>query len=208
MRFSKMCVKTECLDRKTTIEAFESKKSEDQTAYESSIETLADNDETKSSNETLVGGDPKPEKQNEKSTTKNSNEDSIQSLNSRRFLKLFTRHDHQMYCLYFKNKFERKLNRHQKRILTAVIVNAIQQFDHEKFMQSSLEYFIENLKLRVPKIYHSEIEVFDRKSADKLLSHKKKDHEINLTLEAKLSFVKSYKSMSEQELAAAKKYLN
>ena len=112
MRFSKECVKTECLDRKTTIEAFESKKFEDQIVYESSIETLANNDETKLSNETLVSDDLELEKRNEKNTTKDSNKNSIQFFNSRRFLKLLTWHNHQMYCLYFKNKFERKLDRH------------------------------------------------------------------------------------------------
>ena len=208
MRFSKRCVKTECLDRKTTIEAFESKKFENQIVYESSTEILADNDETKSSNETFVNDDFEPEKRNEKNTTKDSNENNIQFFNSKRFLKLLTRHNHQMYCLYFKNKFERKLNRHQKRILTVVIVNAIQQFDHEKFMQSNFEYFIEDLKFRISKIYHNEIEIFDRKNVDKLFSHKKKNHEIHLTLEIEFSFVKNYKSMSKQELAAVKKYLN
>ena len=87
-------------------------------------------------------------------------------------------------------------------------MNAIQQFDHKKFMQSSLEYSIEDLKLRVLEIYHSEIEIFNRRSVDKLLSHRKKDHKINLTLETKPSFVKNYKSISEQKLATVKKYLD
>lgn len=63
-----------------------------------------------------------------------------------------TRHDHQVHCLYPKDKFKRKLDRHQKRILAAATVRAVQKSDYEKFMQPSPEYSIEEIteKSRYP----------------------------------------------------------
>ena len=59
-----------------------------------------------------------------------------------RFNKIFKKSKHQMFCLYFKNKFERKLKKYSKKLLI-VIMNVIQQNDHEKFMKSKQKYIIE-----------------------------------------------------------------
>ena len=114
----------------------------------------------------------------------------------------------QVYSLYSQDKFERKLERYQKKISTVIIVDAIEQSDHDKFMKGKPEYSIEELKRQMPLSYHSEIEVFSQKKTDKLSSHRKKDHEIILKPKTKPSFIRSYKPMSKQELTAAKKYLN
>lgn len=93
-------------------------------------------------------------------------------------------------------------------MLFAATVRTVQQSDHDKFMQPKQEYSIEELKRRVPEAYHSEIKVFSQVKVDKLPSHREKNHEINFIFENKSPFIKSYRSMSEQQLIAVKKYLD
>jgi hypothetical protein len=47
-----------------------------------------------------------------------------------------------------------------------------------------------------------------KQKADELISHKKKDYQINLISRSESSFVRNYKSMFEKELKTVKHYLN
>jgi hypothetical protein len=75
-------------------------------------------------------------------------------------------------------------------------------------MKSKPEYTEQQLKERVSKKYHEKIDVFVRKNANKLAEHRKKDHEITLKLESKISYVRNYRLMSKSELKVIKHYLN
>jgi hypothetical protein len=116
------------------------------------------------------------------------------------------REDSKVICFYSKKSFNRKLSRYQEKVLS--ILETIKQDDHDKFMKEKSEYSIEELKKRIFKTYHSEIEVFRRGIADELTPHRKENHQINLILDSESSFVKNYKSMFEQELKTVKHYLD
>ena len=132
----------------------------------------------------------------------------IQSLTPKRFMKLLRRSGHQTYCFYPREKLNKKLDRYEKKLLTASSINAVTSDDHEKFMKDKVEYTLEELKKRVPEAYHGEIEVFMRAKADELAPHRKEDHEINLMPGIEPPFIKNYRPMSEQELTAVRKYLD
>lgn len=121
-------------------------------------------------------------------------------------MKLMKRLDSQIICFYFKNEFNKKLTRYQKK--TLVILKKIQSEDYDKFLKEKFDYIIEKLKRRVSKEYHNEIEIFMRHKADEFVFHKKKDHQINITSRFESSFVRNYKSMFEKELKTVKHYLN
>ena len=180
MTSARKCVDQNCLSQETTVRAIDKKGIRQERTEDSQTEMIE----------------------------KDHNEIDIRCLTLTRFLKTLKRSDHQVYCFYPKGKFERKLARYQKRVLCAATAGAIQQSDHEKFMQPKQSYTVEDLKRRVPEAYHSEIDVFNQVKADELPPHREEDHEINLTPGSEPPFIKSYKPMSEQELAAAKKYLD
>ena len=132
----------------------------------------------------------------------------IQALTQKRFMKLLKRPDCQTYCLYPKDKLNKKINRYENKMLAVTTINAVTLEDHEKFMEKKIEYTLEELKKRVPEAYHCEIEVFMRTEADKLAPHRKDDHEINLLPGTEPPFIRNYRPMSEQELIAVTKYLD
>ena len=81
--------------------------------------------------------------------------------------------------------------------------------DYDKFMSAKPEYTREALMERVPKEYHSIIEVFMKSNADKVAEHRAEwDHEIHLEEGKKAPFVQNYKPLSDQETAAMKKYID
>ena len=92
------------------------------------------------------------------------------------------------------------------KILT--ILKEVKSDNHDKFMKKKFEYLIDELKKRISEAYHNEIEIFMRRKADELASHKKKDYQINIIFETKSSFVRNYKSMFEKKLRVVKHYLN
>lgn len=151
----------------------------------------------------------KNKKPNDENTSNDaSKSENIKSISSKRFLRLIGKPEHQVYCLYPRNEFEKELEYYQEKILAAVIAGAVDQSDHDKFMKIKPKYSIDELKARVPKAYHNEIEVFSQKKADELPPHRKEDHGIVLKPGTEPPFIKSYKPISEQKLAAAKKYLD
>ncbi len=130
----------------------------------------------------------------------------IQSLSSRRFWKLMNRVDNQVTCFYLKGKFNRKLERYQKKILS--ILKKIKSEDHDQFMKKKSKYSIDKLKKRILERYHSEIELFRRKKVDELTSHRKEYHQVNLISDFESSFIRNYKSMFEKKLQTVKHYLD
>jgi hypothetical protein len=126
---------------------------------------------------------------------------------SKTIYETFKRSNSQTYCLYSKDKFNKKLDRFEKKLLVAASIDAVTAENHEKFMKNKIEYILKKLKKRVFEVYHNEIEMFMRIKVDELASHRKKDHEINLKLEIESSLIKNYRSMSNQELIAMRKYL-
>ena len=132
----------------------------------------------------------------------------IQIFIQKRFMKLLKRSNCQIYCLYLKNKLNKKINRYENKMLIVIIINVVILKNHEKFIKKKIEYILKELKKRIFETYHCEIEVFMKTEIDKLAFHRKNDHEINLLSKIKSSFIRNYRSMSEQKLIAMKKYLN
>jgi hypothetical protein len=60
----------------------------------------------------------------------------------------------------------------------ASTTNAVTADDYDKFMKGKPTYTREELLAMVPKKYHSEINVFMKSDANKLLPHCSEDHEI------------------------------
>ena len=76
------------------------------------------------------------------------------------------------------------------------------------FMKKKLSYTQKKLLKKVPKEYHLEIKVFIKQDANILLNHKPENHKIKLIKGKQALFVQNYKSLSEQETKAIKKYIN
>ena len=60
----------------------------------------------------------------------------------------------------------------------------------------------------MPKKYHLEIKVFIKQDANILLNHRSKDYKIELLKNKQAPFMRNYKSLSEQEIEAMKKYID
>ena len=75
------------------------------------------------------------------------------------------------------------------------------------FMKSKPNYTQEKLLKKVPKEYHSVINVFMKRNADMLLEHQDKDHSIQLEEGKNPAFVQNYKPLSDQENNAMIKYI-
>ena len=87
------------------------------------------------------------------------------------------------------------------------MTNCVAQEDYKKFMKGKQEYTWEELLEKVPKEYHSMIDVFMKRDADILPKHQDEDHSIQLE-EGKIPpFVQNYKPLSDQENNAMIKYI-
>lgn len=80
--------------------------------------------------------------------------------------------------------------------------------DFKTFMKGKPSYTREELMERVPKEYHSQINVFMKQDADILAKRRKEDHKIELMEGKKAPFVRNYKPLSDQETEAMKKYID
>lgn len=194
MTFSNNCIKKECSLRFYSITAVREKLTF--SSDKSSFKKTASFEKTISS-----------EKMIQFKNIESENFD-IQVFIQKRFMKLLKRSNCQTYCLYFKDKLNKKINRYKNKILVVIIINVVILKNHEKFMKKKVEYTLEELKKRIFEAYYCEIEVFLKTKIDKLAFHKKDNHEINLLSKIKSSFIKNYRPMFEQELIAVKKYLN
>ena len=123
----------------------------------------------------------------------------VQIVSAYAFYKMARRRDHHGYVM---------LPRDHGKYFSSTTTNAITSDDFDRFMKGEKEYTIAELKKRVPREYHSEIEVFIRQDADKLRPHGPEDHEIKLIEGAKPPFARNYKPMTAQELEVLKKYLD
>ncbi len=117
--------------------------------------------------------------------------------------KLTKRIDHETFLFHFRQDFEKRLTS-----LCAIATAKISSNDHAKFLKTKSKYIIEQLKNRVFEEYHKKIEIFVRRNANKLIEHKKEDHEINLKSKSEISYVQNYWLMSKSELKAIRPYLN
>ena len=75
-------------------------------------------------------------------------------------------------------------------------------------MKEKPSYTWKKLLKRVPKEYHSKIEVFIKQNIDILLNHKLKNYEIELLESKQTFFMRNYKPLLEQEIETIKKYIN
>ena len=64
-----------------------------------------------------------------------------------------------------------------------------------KFIKDKLNYNQEELLKKVPKEYHSVINVFMKRNADTLPKHQEKDHTIQLEKSKSSLFVQNYSSL-------------
>ena len=85
--------------------------------------------------------------------------------------------------------------------------NHIEQKDYEKFMKGKPEYTCEELLQKVPKEYHSVIDIFMKRDTDMLPEHQNKDHRIQLEEGKNPLFVQNYRPLSDQENNAMIKYI-
>lgn len=89
----------------------------------------------------------------------------------------------------------------------ASTINSIVPEDFDKFMKEKPEYTREELLEKVPKEYHSVINVFIKRETDVLPEHREKDHSIQLEEGKTAPFVQNYKPLSNQENDAMVKYI-
>ena len=85
--------------------------------------------------------------------------------------------------------------------------NHIVQEEYEKFMKSKPDYTQEKLLEKVPKEYHSMINVFIKHNADTLTEHQKENYTIQLEEDKSPPFVRNYKPLLNQENVAMIKYI-
>jgi hypothetical protein len=142
-------------------------------------------------------------KRKKNTKTKNKEFVNIKTINKARFFKLTTKIDHEIFLFHFKQVFEKKLTN-----LCTIAANKISSNDHEKFLKTKLKYTIEQLKNQVFEKYHEKIEIFFRQNVNKLIEHRKKNHEINLKFESEISYVWNYRFMLKSKLKIIKHYLN
>ena len=79
--------------------------------------------------------------------------------------------------------------------------------DFDKFMKGKPEYTREKLLEKIPKEYHSVIDVFMKCDADMLPEHQDEDHSIQLEEDKNPPFVQNYRPFSDQENNAMIKYI-
>ncbi len=103
-------------------------------------------------------------------------------INSQNILQIMKRQNAEIYWLYFREHYEQIS-------LTAVIVRAIKNVDHET-LKSKSKSSIEKLKRRVFEEYHSENEMFLRRKADELTANRQDHYSIQVNkILSKSSFV-------------------
>jgi hypothetical protein len=83
--------------------------------------------------------------------------------------------------------------REQENNFCSATLHNIADSDYDKFMIGKPSYTPEELRTKVPKEYHNEIEVFMKKEADIFPPHRPVDHEILLEEGKTPSFMRSYK---------------
>ena len=74
-------------------------------------------------------------------------------------------------------------------------------------MKGKLEYTHKEFLEKVPKKYHSVINIFMKCNADMLSEHQDKDHSIQLEEGKNLLFIQNYRPLSDQENNAIIKYI-
>ncbi len=141
----------------------------------------------------------------EKKNVKADNQESIEikAIIEARFFKLTRRKDHETFLFHLKINFEKRLTS-----LYAIASEKISSENHAKFLKIKSKYIIDQLKNRVLSEYHQEIEIFVKQNANKLVEHKKKNHEINRKSESEILYVRNYRLMSKFELKVIRHYLN
>ena len=87
------------------------------------------------------------------------------------------------------------------------MTSCIVQKDYEKFMKGKPEYTRKKLLEKVPKEYHSVLDVFMKCEADMLPEHWDENYSIQLEEGKNLSFIQNYKPLSGQENNAVIKYI-
>ena len=89
----------------------------------------------------------------------------------------------------------------------ASTINSTVLNNYNKFIKGKPEYTWEELLKKVPKKYHSIIDVFMKHDADVLPEHKDKNHSIQLEEGKNPPFVQKYRLLSDQENNAMIKYI-
>lgn len=130
--------------------------------------------------------------------TSTDSEIKIYTISAQTFYRLARRQDHHGFMMTPQD---------DEKHFCASTTNAVTASDYEKFMKGKKSYTREEIERKVPKKYHSEIEVFMKQDADQLPPHRPEDHEIKLIDGTTPPFARNYKPLSTQELEVVKKYL-
>ena len=76
------------------------------------------------------------------------------------------------------------------------MTSCVAQANYEKFIKGKLEYTRKELLKKMPKEYHSMINVFMKCDTDMLPKHRDKDHSIQLEEGKNPPFIQNYKPLS------------
>ena len=78
--------------------------------------------------------------------------------------------------------------------------NSIVSDNFNKFMKGKPEYTRKELLKKLPKEYHSVIDIFMKRDTDMLPEHRDKDHIIQLKESKNPSFIQNYKPLSAKKM--------
>ena len=86
-------------------------------------------------------------------------------------------------------------------------MNSIVPDNFDKFIKGKPEYTRKELLAKMPKKYHSIIDIFIKCEADVLSEHQEEDHTIQLEEGRNSPFVQNYRPLSNQKNDAMIKYI-
>src|SRR4029077_5550571 len=119
----------------------------------------------------LLSGKPHTENADGANKIKTKKSIDIEIVGAKTFYQMVNRKDHQGYMLF---------PRGNEKCFFSTVTNTVRSEDYDVFMKGKPTYSREELLKRVPKEYHSEIDVFLKEEADVLPPHRREDHEIRL----------------------------
>ena len=137
----------------------------------------------------------------------------IRPINAKHFFRIARKRDHKEYiwisCVLSTDCTSKECSSSSHVAKWCVNTTKVAEEDYGKFMKDKPEYTKEDLLKRVPSEYHSIIDVFMKSNADRVAKHRDQwDHKIHLEESQKAPFVRNYKSLSDHETAAMKKYID
>ena len=137
----------------------------------------------------------------------------IQQVSAKHFFQIAWKKDHKRYLWILRvstNNCKKECSAgvtSSTRKWCASKINNIIPDNFDKFMKGKPDYIREELLKKVPKGYHSMINVFIKHNTDTLPEHRDENHSIQLEEGKNTLFVQNYRPFSDQENNAMIKYI-